>query len=212
MLYKRVLLKLSGEALMGQGTHGIDAEVAQRLAGEIHAVASQGVQLGLVIAGFVLGGFVMLPVTILVIATAVTFGPWMGFPYAMLGALASAVATYGAGELLGRDAVRRLAGSRINRISKKLATQGMLTIVTLRIVPVAPFSVINLVAGASHIRFKDFLLGTVVGLAPGTLLLSMFQAQAQNSLEHTPGTQLANILSQFIAVLQRPYQAGGSGG
>lgn len=51
MLYKRILLKLSGEALMGQGTHGIDPDVAQRLAGEIHAVASQGVQLGLVIGG-----------------------------------------------------------------------------------------------------------------------------------------------------------------
>ncbi|MDH3830459.1 MAG: UMP kinase [Gammaproteobacteria bacterium] len=51
MLYKRVLLKLSGEALMGQGTHGIDPAVALRLADEIHAVASQGTQLGLVIGG-----------------------------------------------------------------------------------------------------------------------------------------------------------------
>ena len=51
MLYKRVLLKLSGEALMGQGTHGIDADVVQRLAGEIHDVVSQGAQLGLVIGG-----------------------------------------------------------------------------------------------------------------------------------------------------------------
>lgn len=51
MLYKRISLKLSGEALMGQGTHGIDPSVAQRLANEVHAVASQGTQLGLVIGG-----------------------------------------------------------------------------------------------------------------------------------------------------------------
>jgi len=51
MLFKRILLKLSGEALMGQGTHGIDPDVAQRLAGEIHDAASQGAQLGLVIGG-----------------------------------------------------------------------------------------------------------------------------------------------------------------
>ncbi|MCK5382469.1 MAG: UMP kinase [Gammaproteobacteria bacterium] len=51
MLYRRVLLKLSGEALMGQGRHGIDPAVAQRLASEIHTVASQGTQLGLVIGG-----------------------------------------------------------------------------------------------------------------------------------------------------------------
>jgi uridylate kinase len=51
VLYKRILLKLSGEALIGQGTHGIDPDVAQRLAGEIHDVVSQGAQLGLVIGG-----------------------------------------------------------------------------------------------------------------------------------------------------------------
>jgi len=51
MIYRRILLKLSGESLMGAGTHGIDPDVAQRLASEIHAVVSQGVQLGLVIGG-----------------------------------------------------------------------------------------------------------------------------------------------------------------
>ena len=51
MLYQRILLKLSGEALMGKGAYGIDPEVIQRLAGEICAVVEQGVQLGLVIGG-----------------------------------------------------------------------------------------------------------------------------------------------------------------
>ncbi len=51
MSYKRILLKLSGEALMGQGSHGIDPKVMQRLAGEIHDVVAGGLQLGLVIGG-----------------------------------------------------------------------------------------------------------------------------------------------------------------
>jgi len=51
MSQQRVLLKLSGEALMGQGTHGIEPAVIQRLAAEINAVASSGIQLGLVIGG-----------------------------------------------------------------------------------------------------------------------------------------------------------------
>ena len=50
----------------------------------------------------------------------------------------------------------------------------MLTIVTLRIVPVAPFVVINLVAGASHISFRDFALGTLVGLLPGLIAIAFF--------------------------------------
>ena len=50
----------------------------------------------------------------------------------------------------------------------------MLTIITLRIVPVAPFAVINLVAGASHIRLRDFALGTLVGLLPGLVAIALF--------------------------------------
>jgi len=51
MQHQRILLKLSGEALMGQGAYGIDPEVLQRLAGEIHAAVERGVQIGLVIGG-----------------------------------------------------------------------------------------------------------------------------------------------------------------
>ena len=51
MSQQRILLKISGEALMGQATHGIEPAVIQRLAAEINAVASSGVQLGLVIGG-----------------------------------------------------------------------------------------------------------------------------------------------------------------
>jgi len=51
MYYRRILLKLSGEALMGQGIHGIDPGVIQRLADEIHAVATRGVQIGIVVGG-----------------------------------------------------------------------------------------------------------------------------------------------------------------
>ncbi len=51
MSYQRILLKLSGEALMGEGSHGIDPGILGRLAGEIHAASEQGVQIGMVIGG-----------------------------------------------------------------------------------------------------------------------------------------------------------------
>jgi len=49
--YRRILLKLSGEALMGTGDYGIDPVVIGRIAREIHEYASQGVEIGLVIGG-----------------------------------------------------------------------------------------------------------------------------------------------------------------
>ncbi|MCE5281415.1 MAG: UMP kinase [Deltaproteobacteria bacterium] len=49
--YRRVLLKLSGEALMGKETFGIDPEVVETIADEIREVVGMGVQLGVVIGG-----------------------------------------------------------------------------------------------------------------------------------------------------------------
>lgn len=125
-------------------------------------------------AGFVASSLLVVPVTLLITLSALIFGPWQGFFYSLAGGVLSAMVTFGIGKALGRDAVRRLAGGRINRLSKRLSRQGLLTVVTLRIVPVAPFTVINLVAGASHIRFRDLWLGTLLGMAPGTLALSFF--------------------------------------
>jgi uridylate kinase len=50
-LYKRVLLKLSGEALMGDGDYGIEPQMMQRVAKEIAEVVDMGVQVALVIGG-----------------------------------------------------------------------------------------------------------------------------------------------------------------
>ncbi len=49
--FKRILVKISGEALMGSQRHGIEPEVIDRLAGEIHSVRASGVQIGLVLGG-----------------------------------------------------------------------------------------------------------------------------------------------------------------
>lgn len=125
----------------------------------------------LVPLAYVLGGMVAFPVTLMILATVMVFGPWWGLGYALIGAELSAAVLFGAGRYLGRDAVRRFSGRWINRISRKLSQAGLLAIITLRIVPVAPFSVINLVAGASEIRFRDFALGTIIGMLPGVVTM-----------------------------------------
>jgi uridylate kinase len=49
--YTRILVKLSGEALLGQGDYGIDPSVLKRIAGELQDIAQMGVQLAVVIGG-----------------------------------------------------------------------------------------------------------------------------------------------------------------
>ena len=51
--------------------------------------------------------------------------------------------------------------------------RGVLTIITLRIVPVAPFTVINIIAGISEIRLRDFAIGSFIGMVPGVMAISL---------------------------------------
>lgn len=116
---------------------------------------------------FVVGSMVVFPITAMIAATAVVFPPTSAFFIALAGGILGSTANYLVGQSLGRVVLRRMMGKRLNKISRALARQGILTVVTLRIVPIAPFSLINLVAGASHIRFIDFMIGTLIGLLPG---------------------------------------------
>ena len=51
MQYKRILLKLSGEALMGDGDYGISSKVLSSYAAEIHSIIKEGIELAIVIGG-----------------------------------------------------------------------------------------------------------------------------------------------------------------
>lgn len=154
----------------------------------------------IVIGAYVVGGLVSFPATILIVATAITFGPLTGFIYTLSGCVMSAICTYAVGHMLGREAVRRFAGKRINRLSRQLAHRGLLTVLIIRLAPVAPFTVVNIVAGASHIRFWDFTLGTIFGMAPGLFAITLFGDRLENAIRH-PGPKSLALLAGLIALI-----------
>lgn len=147
----------------------------------------------LVIVAFVVAGLMMVPITILIIVAVLIFGPVFGFLYALAGTVSGAVAGYGVGASLGRDTIRRLAGRRLNKVSRQLGRRGLLTTMVVRIVPVAPFTVVNLVAGASHISFRDFLVGSCLGVIPGILAIALLTDRVKASVE-TPGWETLTTL------------------
>jgi len=153
-----------------------------------------------VIAAYVAGGLLVVPVMLLIAVTAAVFGPVAGIAYALAGAVASAATTYAIGRRLGRDTVRRLAGPRLNALSQRLARRGVLAILLVRLLPVAPYSIVNLVAGASHIGWRDFLLGTVLGLSPGIVMASVFVDRAIEAIRH-PGPLTYLVLCIVAGVI-----------
>lgn len=128
----------------------------------------------LVITAYVLGSLLLVPVTLLIAVTGIVFGMAPGVLYALAGILCAAAAGYGLGAVLGRDSVHRLLGRRLNRLSQRVARRGVVAMIVIRLLPLAPFGVINIACGASHIRLRDYLLGTLLGTLPGVLLTTAF--------------------------------------
>jgi uncharacterized membrane protein YdjX (TVP38/TMEM64 family) len=123
---------------------------------------------------FVVASLLFVPLSALSVAAGVAFGPVTGAGVAWAGSVGSSALGYGAGRVLWRDTVRRLAGRRLNRLSRRLGRQGFLSSLLLALLPVAPYTLANLVAGASHVRARDFLLGTLVGVLPWSVAMALF--------------------------------------
>ncbi len=142
-----------------------------------------------ILGAFAVGSLLAVPITLMIVATVLVFGTFYGFAYAYCGALFGAAATFWLGHRLGRDTVRRIAGARLNQLSRRLGRRGLLAVLALRLVPVAPFAVVNLVAGASHVSARDFLAGTVLGMAPGIMAASIFSDRLRAFIkEPSPST------------------------
>ena len=108
-------------------------------------------------------GLGLLPVLLLITATGIAFGPILGPIYAMAGCLASASMGFAIGRWLGVRRVERLGGERILRVTRALNRNGTLAVFLVRKVP-APFTLVNIVIGASTVRYLDFILGTLLGM------------------------------------------------
>jgi phosphatidylserine/phosphatidylglycerophosphate/cardiolipin synthase-like enzyme/uncharacterized membrane protein YdjX (TVP38/TMEM64 family) len=125
--------------------------------------------------------FVMFPRPLITLAAVIAFGPYFGFLYAMLGIVFSAIVTYYVGKRMRRDTVRRLAGPRLDQMVEVLRRYGLLAMTLLRLVPLAPFFVEGLIAGAVRLRLRDLTIGTAIGLLPGTLATTIFGDQLESA-------------------------------
>jgi phosphatidylserine/phosphatidylglycerophosphate/cardiolipin synthase-like enzyme/uncharacterized membrane protein YdjX (TVP38/TMEM64 family) len=125
-----------------------------------------------VFGAYICSAILMIPILFLITVTILIYGSIEGFIIAILGSCLSGTITYWFGRILGRRTVRKIGGDKVNRVSKRLGKNGFVSTFIIRLIPLAPYSIVNIIAGATHIRFRDFILGTFLGLMPGTLAIA----------------------------------------
>ena len=155
----------------------------------------------LVLAGFLVGGLVALPVTVVVVLAVATFGPVAGFMYALGGVTLSGSLNFAIGRALGHRHVAQLTGSRLHAVSMKLRRGGVTAIAAVRMMPVTHFGAVSLIAGVSHMRVRDFIIGTAVGMAPGIGAIALFSQQVIATAREPDMAQFAWLAVVSLAIL-----------
>lgn len=161
---------------------------ADNLMGLIQSLRANSLAPLMVIVVYVIGGIVVFPVLILIPLTALVFGPFLGFCYSLIGLFANASVLYAIGHHMGYKTVQQLSGTRIHHLSQQFSRHSCLTMATLRFLPVAPFTIISVIAGTSHIRYRKYIAGTLLGISPSLAILTLVGNQVERTIV-SPGSQ-----------------------
>jgi uncharacterized membrane protein YdjX (TVP38/TMEM64 family) len=132
--------------------------------------------------------FTFIPVTPFTIAGGYIYGHVLGLALAMVGTTIAAVITFFLSRYLFRDYLKKRLSTHYAGFDSRFDNGGIFTVAAMRVIPILPFDAVGYVAGVSSIRFRDYLLGTLLGELPGAFVLTML------------GNSLTNIDSPWFIV------------
>ena len=122
---------------------------------------------------YAIGVCLFLPGTLLTGLGAAIFGPYWGFLYVWIGAMLGASAAFLIGRTLGREFAASLVGDRLKKYDDAIERNGFATVLYLRLV-YFPFTPMNFGMGLTRVRFRDYFLGTGLGIIVGTFVFTFF--------------------------------------
>ena len=147
--------------------------------------------------------------TILTLAGGFLFGAWLGTLYVNVGATSGATLAFLVARYLFRDTVERKFGERLNSVQRGFASNAFHYLLTLRLIPLFPFFLVNLAAGLTRIRLTTYIVATAVGIIPGSFVYANAGKQLGtiNSVKDiaSPGVLGAFLLLGLLALVPVVY-------
>jgi uncharacterized membrane protein YdjX (TVP38/TMEM64 family) len=114
--------------------------------------------------------FIGVPQIMLIAAAVVAFGPVNGFAYSWIGTMVSSLVGFYLGRMAGAKVLAQFSGEGLRRFMELIGRKGFFASFIVRLVPSAPFIVVNMAAGVTPMRVLDFTLGTALGIIPKIVL------------------------------------------
>ena len=129
----------------------------------------------LFIAAYVVASVLLVPGSVLTLLAGAVFGLALGVPVVFIAAVLGSSAAFAIARTLARDRVARWLArdARASAINDAVAGEGLKVVLLLRLSPLFPYSLLNYALGASGVRYRDFLLGSL-GMLPATVLYTYY--------------------------------------
>jgi uncharacterized membrane protein YdjX (TVP38/TMEM64 family) len=137
------------------------------------AAASGPWALPVAVACFAGLAFLGAPQFVLIAAAVTVFGPWRGLAYSWTGTMVSALIGFWIGRTWGAAFLAPAGEGVLARFVSLVARNGFLASLVIRLVPFAPFVVVNMAAGVAAIAPLDFVAGTAIGILPKIVLTAL---------------------------------------
>ncbi|MEO7713153.1 MAG: TVP38/TMEM64 family protein [Gemmatimonadaceae bacterium] len=168
----------------------------ERLAAAVRRARGVTAIAPLFVAAYAIVATFGLPATPFTLAGGAIFGTVLGSVLNWCGAVLGALGAFLLAKGLGRDAVRKLLGSKLAKLDGLVERGGFATIFRLRLLPVVPFNLLSFAAGLAGVPLRAYLLGTALGIVPGTVVYTYF---ADSLIAGAEGASRAALVKVGVA-------------
>ena len=115
------------------------------------------------------------PVAVLALAGGLLFGLGLGSLYTFIGAIINCALMFLLSRYVGREQAEKVISTKLSpywqdKLSKAGGKEGFLLLVILRLIPAVPYNLINYTYGLTPMAFQHYMLGSAIGIIPGTLV------------------------------------------
>lgn len=122
------------------------------------------------VVGYGVLSLIPIPKSVVSIAAGLIWGFGLGVLFVTVASVIGATLAFIVGRLLGQDLVERLLGDHLSKVDERLSDHGLRAVIVLRLIPVLPFTLVNYCAGLTSVNRRDYALGTLIGMLPGTVV------------------------------------------
>jgi uncharacterized membrane protein YdjX (TVP38/TMEM64 family) len=208
-LRRRLILVsvLSGAVMLFLVVQGFNADSATRRFLDSLIADVQDPRWGAlyVLVAFAAGTLLFAPITAMFVATSLVLTPFYGFIYCLLGGLWGGSLAFGAGRLLGARPLARFQGSSLRRLARELAERPLRSVLIARFLPVGNFTLINLLLGSLRVPYWAFASGTLLGMVPGVLGITLCKGLLERVLRAPSLANISLLAGGFSLVLVTLY-------